>query len=166
MSSTIAGLFSNRDTAEQALTDLEAAGFSGGDMGIVMQDKRQAHEMSEKHGTQTTEGAVAGGIVGGTAGALMAATGALVIPGIGPFVSAGILATSIVGGATGWLAGSLIGLGLPHEEAHFYEQQVQQGGVLVTIKASGREAEARAILMRDGAHDLQTNPGQTQTAGV
>jgi len=155
MARSIVGLFQDRSSAEQAIVDLKNAGFDASKIGIVMQDKKEAKEVQQEHGTQSTEGAVSGGIIGGTAGALLAATGALIIPGIGPFVSAGILATSLVGGAAGWLVGGLIGLGVPKEEAEYYEDRVHNGSVLVTVDAQGRDGEARQILSNAGAEDLR-----------
>jgi len=155
MARSIAGLFEDRTQAEQAVEDLKAVGFSQDRIGIVMQDKQQTRAVNEAHGTHSTESAIGGSLIGGTAGALLGATGALVIPGIGPFISGGILATSLVGGAAGWLVGGLTGLGIPKEEAEYYEGRVQQGAALVTVDAAGRDAEARQILLRDGAEDLQ-----------
>jgi len=156
MARSIAGLFEDRTQAEQAVEDLKAVGFSQDRIGIVMQDKQQTRAVNEAHDTHSTESAIGGSLIGGTAGALLAATGALVIPGIGPFISGGILATSLVGGAAGWLVGGLTGLGIPKEEAEYYEGRVQQGAALVTVDAAGRDAEARQILLRDGAEDLQS----------
>ncbi len=155
MARSIAGIFENRSDAERAVEDLKAAGFDQSRIGLVTQDKQANKDMAEEHGTRSTEGAVAGGLIGGTAGALLAATGALIIPGVGPFLSAGILATSLVGGAAGWLVGGLAGLGIPKEEAQYYEERVHSGATLVTVDAAGRDAEARQILLRDGAEDLQ-----------
>ena len=155
MARSIAGIFENRADAERAVEDLKGAGFNQNNIGLVTQDKQANQQLAEEHGTHSTEGAVAGGLIGGTAGALLAATGALVIPGVGPFLSAGILATSLVGGAAGWLVGGLAGLGIPREEAQYYEERVQGGSTLVTVDAAGRDAEARQILLRDGAEDLQ-----------
>jgi len=155
MARSIVGLFANRQAAEQAIVDLKNAGFDPSRIGVVMQDKKEAQEVAHEHGTSSTEGAVGGSIIGGTAGALLAATGALIIPGIGPFISGGILATALVGGAAGWLVGGLVGLGIPKEEAEYYEGRVQQGSTLVTVDAQGRDAEARQVLLNAGAEDLQ-----------
>jgi len=155
MARSIAGLFPERFEAEAAINDLKAAGFDPSRIGVVMRDKAESREVATAMGTESTEGAVSGGVIGGSLGALLAATGALVIPGIGPFISGGILATSLVGGAAGWLVGGLAGLGIPKEEAEYYEHHVQQGGVLVTVDAQGRDSEARSILLRNGAEDLQ-----------
>ncbi len=172
MARAIAGLFPDRPSAERAIEDLKNAGIDPNRIGVVMQDKKETQAVTEEHGTHSTESAIGGGIIGGTAGALLAATGALVIPGIGPFVSAGILATSLVGGAAGWLVGGLVGLGIPKEEAQYYEDRVHGGSALVTVDAQGaqgREAEVRQIMLRDGAEDLQDRGyggGYDQTATV
>jgi len=152
---SIVGLFDDRTGAEAAVHDLTTAGFDPARLGVVMKDKQEMKEVAEEHGTRSTEGAVTGGLLGGSAGAILAAVGALVIPGIGPFISGGILATAVAGGAAGWLVGGLAGLGVPKEEAEYYEGEVQQGRALVTVDAQGRESEARAILLRNGAHDLK-----------
>jgi len=155
MARSSVGLFDDRTGAEAAVHDLTAAGFDPARIGVVMKDKQEMKEVVEEHGTRSTEGAVTGGLLGGSAGAILAAVGALVIPGIGPFISGGILATAVAGGAAGWLVGGLAGLGVPKEEAEYYEGEVQQGRALVTVDAQGRESEARAILLRNGAHDLK-----------
>ena len=163
MARSIAGLFPDRQSAERAIEDLKTSGFNPAKIGIVMRDKAETKEVTSEYGTHSTEGAVAGGIIGGTAGALLAAVGALVIPGVGPFIS---------GGTAGWLVGGLAGRGIPEDEAKYYEGQVQQGRALVTVDAEGRDSEARAIMLRDGAEDLQAQgyggglPDQTAYASA
>jgi hypothetical protein len=148
MARTAVGLFNTQDQAQQAIHDLKGIGFADADIGLVMQD-RPTESAHTGTGSQSTEGAVAGGILGGTIGALLAATGALVIPGIGPFITGGMLIT-LIGGATGWLVGGLVGLGIPKEDAGYYEEQVQGGRALVVVRADERIADAQTILARNG----------------
>jgi len=154
MARNVAGLFPDRDSAERAIIDLKQAGFDASRIGVVMRDKNEARDLAADQGARSTEGAVAGGIIGGSLGAILVAVGALAIPGVGPFISGGVLA-SLVGGTAGWFVGGLAGLGIPKDEAEYYESQVQQGRALVTVDAQGRDAEARSIMLRDGAEDLQ-----------
>jgi hypothetical protein len=154
MAKVIVGLFSDRVSAEHALVDLRASGFDTQRMGIVMRDPNEARETGASQGVTSTAGAVTGGVIGGTLGAILAATGTLVIPGIGPFISGGILATALAGGAAGWLVGGLVGLGLSHEEAQYYQGRVEQGGVLISVDPQGRDEEARQILLKNGAENL------------
>ncbi|HKV85461.1 MAG TPA: general stress protein [Ktedonobacterales bacterium] len=155
MARSIAGLFPDRASAEQAIADLKAAGFDPSHMGIVMRDRQETREVASDQGINSTTGAVTGSAIGGTAGAILAATGAFVIPGIGPFISGGILATALAGGAAGWLIGGLVGLGFPHEEAQYYQGRVEQGSTLLTVDAPGREMEAQQIMFNNGAEDLR-----------
>lgn len=150
MANSIVGLFPDRAAAEAAIRDLKAAGFNTDRIGIVMRDRDEARDVASDQGVNSTSGAVTGGVIGGTAGALLAATGALAVPGVGPFITGGILA-SLVGGTAGWLIGGLVGMGVPREEAEYYQGRVEQGGVLVTVDAHGRDDEARQILLRNGA---------------
>ena len=50
----------------------------------------------------------------------------------------------------------LIGLGIPREEAEFYEGEFRAGRTLVTVKTEGRGAEAQSILRRHGGYDIST----------
>src|SRR5438876_1090193 len=82
-----------------------------------------------------------------------------VVPGVGPFIAAGTLATTLAGAAAGAgvgaIGGALVGLGVSAEEAAWLERQVRGGGALVAVRAGqGREA-AESILRRFGAHDLR-----------
>jgi hypothetical protein len=153
MARPVVGVFPDRVSAEHAIVDLKAAGFDPRHIGLLMQNRDEAKEAANDVGVNVGTGAVTGGILGGTLGAILAATGTFVIPGIGPFVSAGILATAIAGGAAGAIVGGLVGLGIPREEASYYDYRVQHGGVLVTIDPQGRDVEARELLLRNGAED-------------
>ncbi len=158
MARTVVGIFPDRISVEHAIVDLKAAGFDPQRMGIVMRDRSDAREVANDQGVSSAVGAVTGGVLGGTAGALLAATGALAIPGIGPFIAGGVLA-SLVGGAAGWLVGGLVGLGLSHDEAEYYQNRVEQGGILLTVDPEGRDEEARRIMFDNSAQDMQSQGG-------
>jgi hypothetical protein len=100
--------------------------------------------------TGAATGATAGAVAGGTAG-LLAALGVIAIPGIGPLVAAGVLATTLVGaaggGAVGGLLGALTDYGVSEEEAHVYLEGVRRGSSLVTVRTDDDKAgRAEAIL--------------------
>jgi hypothetical protein len=106
---------------------------------------------------------VAGGILGGLGGWL-AGIGALAIPGIGPFIAAGAFGSALGGAAlgagVGAVAGALVGMGIPEEEAKYYEEEVRRGGTLVVVKAGSRVDEASMILRRFGAYDVHHRAGE------
>jgi len=108
-------------------------------------------------------------MTGGVLGGLIGAAAALLIPGIGPVVAGGILASALggaaLGAAGGGLMGGLITTGVPEDEARYYDQQFQAGRTVVTVKADGKYAEAEAILRRHGASFNAGAAGATTTSG-
>jgi uncharacterized protein (TIGR02271 family) len=105
---------------------------------------------------------------------LLVGLGALAIPGIGPVLAAGPLGAALgpvvgatatgaaLGAGTGALAGALIGLGIPDEEAHIYEERFHQGRILVTVKSgAGRYGEAESILRKAGAEAIDFGTART-----
>lgn len=63
------------------------------------------------------------------------------------------------------IAGALIGLGIPEEEAKYYEGEVKAGRTLVTVKADGRYDEACALLRRFGGYEYSNRlAGSQRTA--
>jgi hypothetical protein len=178
---TIAGLFRDRDDAERAISELKDAGFTGDQIGIAMRDQAAQGEMTEKTGTKSAEGAVTGAVGGGTLGGVLGflvGAGALAIPGVGPVVAGGMLASALglaggtavagagIGAATGGIAGALVGLGIPDEEAQHFETGFREGGVLVTVKAAGRAMDALAVLERNGADTGPGSVGATSRGGT
>ena len=49
-------------------------------------------------------------------------------------------------------------LGLPEEEAQYYQNELDAGRIIVTVQADGRQEEARTILESNGAYDFNTHP--------
>jgi hypothetical protein len=91
-------------------------------------------------------------VVGGGAG-LLAGLGLLAIPGLGPVVAAGWLASTALGAAVGGTAGGLIGAltaaGVSKDDAHVYAEGIRRGGTLVTARVPDADrAKCEAILNR------------------
>jgi hypothetical protein len=161
--STAVGVFEFSDEAQRAIEALREAGFSSGDIGITMRDMKEAQAIAEDGGVSAGAGAATGALAGGALGGLagwLVGIGALAIPGIGPIVAAGPLAAALTGAALGaaggGLLGALTGMGVPEEEARWYEAEVGRGGTLVTVRANGRYEEARRILHEHGAREAGT----------
>ena len=60
------------------------------------------------------------------------------------------------------LVGALVGLGIPEEEARYYERGLQEGGILVTVDAGARAVEARRILGDAAAEFASTAPADRE----
>jgi hypothetical protein len=103
-------------------------------------------------GEGAAAGAGIGAALGGLGGVLMG-LGLLVIPGVGPALAAGALASGLVGagigGAAGGIAGALANAGVPEDEANYYAEGVRRGGHLVVVTTTeDRYATAQDILQR------------------
>jgi hypothetical protein len=154
---TIVGLFHDAGQAELAIRGLKDQGFTDDDIGVLMQDRQKQQQLADTTGTKVSEaattGAIGGGVAGGVIG-LLAGVGALAIPGIGPIIAGGALASTLagagIGAAAGGLIGALVGMGIPEEDAKYFEQGLRSGGILVTVRAGPRADGARQILQRYG----------------
>jgi hypothetical protein len=168
---TVVCVFEEREAAARAVEELRRAGFSDRELGVVT--RSEATELrsgpADEPPTEKSlwgEGAATGVAAGAGVGILWAlGIVAGVLPGIGPIVAGGILGSvlaSAAGGAVvGGILGALIGLGIPEDEARFYESEVHIGRTLVTVRSPSRAPEAWAILRRYGAYDVHTERPRT-----
>ena len=161
---TVVGVFEDYAAAERTINELRRAGFNDDQIGYVVRDIRDT--TSTVTGGQKTlagEGAATGAISGGVVGGVLGAAAALLIPGFGPAIAGGILATTLggaaIGAAAGGILGALAGMGIPEEEARYYQSAFEAGRLLVTVQAPGRQREALDILKRNGAYDANTRSG-------
>jgi len=145
---TVIGVFEDVDSATRALNALRDAGFTPEQVSVLARDSRVTREVADNTdmvAEDAGKGAIVGTILGGLAGWLIGIS-ALAIPGIGPVVGAGIIATTLAGAGLGAAAGGLIGAlgsyGVPEEDARAYEESVRQGSVLLTVHATS-EAQAQ-----------------------
>jgi len=179
----VSRLYDNYSDATRAVSELERAGIPHSDISIVANNAegwysedggavnrgaradrdgridrdRDGRIDRDRDGVDDrAEGAAAGaGIgaaLGGTAG-LLAGLGLLAIPGLGPVVAAGWLASTaalaVAGGATGGLIGALTQSGVSGEDANVYAEGVRRGGTLVTARVPDAErVRCEAILDR------------------
>ena len=164
--------FDDRAQAERAITELRRRGVNDAEMSVV---SRRTDDVDvtkgptdDKAGERIGKGALAGAGVGTLFG-----LAALAIPGVGPFITAGVLASAlgaaggavasgaIVGGASGALAGAFAKAGYSRDEADFYGSAVERGGIVVAVEADDVSAERlRAELRTLGGRA----PGASTTA--
>jgi hypothetical protein len=165
---TVVGVFDERGDAMRAVDELRRVGFSEDRLGVVARGEetelRSAPpraDVDTETGSMWEEGAATGVAAGAGIGALWAlGIVAGVLPAIGPAIAGGVLASVLAsaagGAAVAGVLGALIGLGIPEEEARFYEGEFHAGRTLVTVQAPGRFEEARDILRRHGAYDIES----------
>lgn len=172
LSQTVTGLFDNYDDAKAAVHALEADGISHGDISIVANDAHGEHA-ANKAGEDAGKGAGIGATVGGVGG-LLAGLGLMAVPGLGPVVAAGWLASTVVGavggavvgGAAGGLVGALQKDGVSEDDAHVYAEGVRRGGTLVTARVDEAKAlTARSILAGQRPVDIVARRSAYQEQG-
>lgn len=156
---SVLGIYSNRNSVENAIGSFRDAGFARTDISVLLPENLGPKELAAPEGA--TAGAGSGAIIGGTLGWLVG-IGALAIPGLGPFMAAGPIMAALagigVGGAVGGFAGALVGLGIPEYEAKRYEGRLQKGGILLSVHCDSSEEidKAKRIMERTGAEDIST----------
>jgi len=157
MTQTITRLYDSYDRALAAVGALKDAGIPEQDISIVASAATASANATESRAAEDAgEGAGVGGVVGAAAG-LLAGLGIIAIPGIGPVVAAGWLASTVAvgaagavaGGAAGGIIGALASGGVPENDANVYAESIRRGDTLVTVRVSDeRETEATRILSR------------------
>jgi len=143
---TITRSYDSYDIARRVVEELQSAGFPSANISLIGR-----HESTDN--SNAGEGAGIGAALGGAAG-LLAGLGLLAIPGIGPVVATGWLASTAAGAAAGGVTGGLIGAftsaGEDEDSANYYAETVRRGGTVVSVKAHEDQAPAAEAIM-DGA---------------
>lgn len=161
---TTVGVFTSREAADAAISELHRSGFRDSEIGLIHRDSQDTKKGRDRKSTTVddddddaelaTGGAVTGAVAGLGIGALVGA-GVLagIVPVIGPALFAGtlgVLASNAAGGAAvAGLVGALTGWGLSKEDATYYESEVSAGRSIVTV-TSDRCEDAQEILTRHG----------------
>ncbi|MBE7551399.1 MAG: hypothetical protein HS126_10040 [Anaerolineales bacterium] len=181
---TIVGLFRNASDADLAVDALHNAGFTNADLSVLARDEVISDYGTGYHSTEDVDaaegagvGAAGGAVVGGITGLLMG-LGALAIPGIGPAIAAGTLATAlgsaaagtavgaVAGAVTGGVVAALVDMGVPEEDAHFYAEGVKRGGVLVTVQTTDSQASTvESIMNRFNAVEVDRHRETWRSSG-
>lgn len=147
----VTAVFDDRTQAERALAELRRRGVDDNDLSIVA---RRPEDVDVTKGAESDTGSRVGkgALAGAGVGTLFGLAAAL-IPGVGPFITAGTLASAlgatggaavagaVVGGTSGALAGAFAKAGYSREEADFYAPAVERGGVLVAVETDDAARE-------------------------
>ncbi len=161
MTDILAGLFLDRGAVESAIVELQAVGVDPADITLISRDTAE-----NEHIVQSTDATVVeprgdealsetSVEVSPEHGALLASQGALALPGIGPVVSIGFLATAFAQGVVSRLTGGLQPVGLPPGDLERYESGVREGKLLLTVTATAANVDMlRTVLKRAGGETL------------
>ena len=156
---TIIGIFDTPREAQRAMEMLRGSQLSLDDVSIISRAADHGVDVEGGDDVSASEGATVGAVWGGVVG-----LASLVIPGVGPIIAGGALATAVASAITGAVTGAVVGgvaAGLIHfggiseDEAQQYELLVQAGKTLVAVKTSAEETRhVHRILTKAGAESV------------
>ena len=168
---TVAGIFSSRSEAEEAVKQLHSLGVPNDRIALLtpgMNDDRVERTVPTADSEQPGMGQAMGGTVGGAMGVAGGATlgmaaASLLVPGVGPVIAGGILGAALLG-AGGTVAGMAAGealekelvTGLPHDELYLYEDALRKGRsvVIAFLDEEGAVYAAQSALTSAGAESI------------
>ena len=169
----ITAVFDGRAEAERAAAELRSAGVPDSALSVIARQEGVEGNFGDADTTEVgdkTEGLLKGALGGGAVGALLGIA-ALAIPGVGPLVAAGAIASSAIpsaaaiGAGAGAIAGGLTGLltehGVSDDDATYYEERIHAGGVFLSVNAT--EAGIGSDQLRD---ILDRNGGRTASSAT
>lgn len=187
MAKTVVGLYDHLVQAQAATRDLVDAGIARDNISLVANASaddyrpyfdeegryREPDPVAAEATSEAGEGAATGAGIGATLGGiggLLMGLGLLAIPGVGPALAAGPIASALVGAgigaAAGGLLGALVGSGVPEEEAGYYAEGVRRGGSLVTVTVDeARVGEVEAIMNRHQPVDIDERVTRWRSEG-
>jgi hypothetical protein len=141
---TVSRMYDNYSDAVAVVHELEAADLNPSrEISLIANENARGRDtVVETTKTEPRSGTGAGAGIGATVGGvvgILTGLGMMAIPGVGPLVAAGWLATTLAGAGAGAVAGGLVGAltnaGVSRDEAQVYEEGVRRGSTLVSVRA-------------------------------
>ena len=169
------GVFNSAEALQAAINELLSSGFDRAELSLLASqdavERRLGHRYEKVGGLandptvpraayMSTEaiGEAEGGLIGGLlfVGAV-AATGAIVASG--GTLAAAIAAAALAGGAGG-VIGSILAKWIGDKHAHYLQEQLDRGGLLLWVRTWNAEDERRAveILRKHSGIDVHVLP--------
>lgn len=173
---TVVGLFDDFAQAKTVAVELERAGVSHDDISVLANNETAAHGPNDIVDAPSTTGhamakdATVGAEIGGVLG-LLAGLSIFIIPGLGFIAGAGWLAGMLtgagIGAVTGGLVGALTHVGVPHEDAAYFNEGVRRGGTLVAVRAEDAGvANIAQLLSSHGAVNIEERAATYRSEGM
>lgn len=156
----VLALFEDKPTAAEAARRLRSLGLERADLSVVASTHQLegalADEMDATPGVEIEDSRAAARL--GEIGGHVLAAIAIVLPGIGPIVTAGPLSAEF-GEAAGHLAGRIATVlhhaGLPEEQATFWQSSISRGALVLGAHVRRGSAEPiRRALVEAGATEV------------
>ena len=160
----VSAVFDSESEADRAVSELRSAGVGDNAISVIAQHDGK-NTTTDGSGAEAATDVIGKTALGAGVGTLLGIA-ALAIPGVGPLLAAGAIATAAIpgaaltGAAVGAVAGGLSGLltdhGVHHDDARYYEERINSGGVFVSVNLQDAGLTSQAaedILYRSGGHN-------------
>lgn len=157
--------FRDRLHAEAAVKELVNSGFREEDVSVLLADNVGARDFAHERHSKAPEGATAGGCVGALIGGglgLLTGLGAIALPIVGQYLTAGPVMDALAGagaaGLLGGMIGGIIGVGVPEFEVKRYRGLIKDGRSLLSVHCDSSEwiARAKHVLKSVGGEGVVT----------
>ncbi len=162
----IVAVFKSLSDAQQALVELDQQGWRHDDLSLIT--RRNPEQLQSiaplRQGDRMEKSAGVGAAVGGALG-LLAGSALLVIPGVGPVVFAGAMASGITGGIVGGIVGAMSGWGIKEDHLREYEQSVRIGKTLILVSGEPSRLAAAHKLLQASAAETVVIHAETADSG-
>lgn len=159
MAGIVAGRFTYRRGANRATAALCAAGFSPEAIELVPEERAQLGPPPAESAVRALIGAIIGALIGAAVAAIIAALISVFIAH--HTVGITVLWLALVGAVIGFVIGGLVGSGKPLVRGEYIREAIRRGPTTLTVRADGREMEAKDILTRFGGSDVRdVRPGE------
>ena len=160
----VSAIFDDHSQADRAVSQLRSAGVTDNAISVIARDEGK-NVTTDGAGEEKATDVVGKAALGAGAGALLGIA-ALAIPGVGPFIAAGVIAEAAIGGAAitgtaigaaaGGIAGLLTDHGVDKDDASHYEDRLNNGGIFVSVDASAAglsSEQVRDIMFGAGGYN-------------
>jgi len=156
----VIGVFDNPRDAQRGVAMLRDSRYTFEDISLISKAGDNEVAVNSGDDVPAREGATVGAVWGGMVG-----LASLIIPGVGPFIAGGALATALASTVTGAVTGAVVGGiaaalihvgGIPEAAALEYESLVHAGKTLVAVKVQPEDMRhVRRILMKADAEEIR-----------
>jgi hypothetical protein len=153
-SSIVVGVFTEAGEADRAIDELENAGFRGDQ--IKLERHEDGTEPVAQPGAIGTVGVLSPGLVDPITTSTDSARQSGLI---------GRIRRLFEGRTDVSIVDDLVSMGVPEEEARYYQNEFELGRTILTVETGDRQAEALTILRSNGATDI-TTPRETQNVSA
>ena len=154
----VIGVFDEKDKIKTAVTRLKQAGFAENDMTLIT--RYQVEEVDDVLDEEPEETAVTGALVGSGIGGVLGLLGGIsvvTVPGVGPMLASGLLATAI-GSVLGGYLGSMHASRREDEPEHELRKALGERKLILFVRVQDtNEESARTILRQSGGDFLETH---------